>query len=140
MPHRRLPRWLFRHRKPIAFLVFTLGAVGIGVWLILLTGRVNRVEATRVATIQARYSACVSSIPILRQINAAFAGGRDFARAQLLNAEAMHRIAEPGSEVYRQQTVNIARTRAAIRRGGRVTLPVPTRKVCEQRRDAELSR
>ena len=102
--------------------------------LVVINGNANRSEAI----IQAQYNSCVMAIPFLKKFNVAMEGAETVADVLLTNAEAMHAITEPGTPVYRQQEINIARLRRAIDSGSGVRIPVPTRKVCEQRRDDAL--
>ena len=108
--------------------------VAILVALVVINGNANRSKAI----IEANYSTCVTSIPFLKKFNRAMKGAETVANVLLFNAEAMHDITEPGTEVYRTQTRNIARLRAAINSGSGVRIPVPTEAVCKARRDAAL--
>lgn len=80
-PYRRPFRWTYRNRGRLTFAVAFLGAIAIGYWLIVLTGRVNRAEverqrqeAIRVATAEANYDSCLRSIPFYTKLNEAFVG------------------------------------------------------------------
>lgn len=129
-----LDKWRF------AVVVFAVGAAASLVWLVVLTGRVNRAEATRVATIEANYSSCVTSIPFLHRLNAALRGGRDVAEVLLINFKEMHRVTPPRTNQYLIQTININRLENAIIAATGPELPVPTRADCQRRRDNALNR
>lgn len=62
-------RWVRAHGRRITFAVFAGGVVVIAMWLAVLTGRVNRQEAARIATIESDYNACIMVIPFLKQMN-----------------------------------------------------------------------
>lgn len=72
MPHRRVPRWLFRHRSGVARVVATAGIIAVAYGLIVVQGRVNRIEAARTAEVEAKYDTCVRSRPLLILINDTF--------------------------------------------------------------------
>ncbi len=92
------------------------------------------VAAEKQAGIQADYRACLVSIPQLTQVNRFVRGVQDLHVALLQNATASHRATPPGSALYRQQIVNIARLRRNVTAVLGVSFPVPTRASCEKRR------
>lgn len=137
-PYRRPFRWAHRHRHHIWGFLKLVGGVVVLVVASVALARANRVETARQATADANYAQCLRSIPFVQQVNEFIKGVETVADVLLINSEAMHAITEKGTPVYRQQTINIRRLRAAIVAGSGVRFPVPTEDVCSARREAEL--
>ncbi len=90
--------------------------------------------AERQAGIQADYRACLVSIPQLTKVNRFVHGVQALHLTLLTNALATHAATAPGSALYRQQIVNIARLRRTVTAVSGVAFPVPTKASCEKRR------
>lgn len=140
----RTVRWAWVRRRSITFAAFWVGGLIALVWLVILTGRVNRAEAERAAskaaTINANYASCIRSIPFAKQINGFVAGAETVAYVLLANQISTHEATRPGTEVYRAQVVNIQRLQRAIASGTGVRMPVSTPADCAERRDQALAR
>lgn len=134
---KRIPRLARSHPFQTVFLV---GATAIAIWSGVLTARVfateerqRSQEAARTAAIQATYTACIRSIPFLTKFNKAVAGAEEWGRIQLLNGRQLLEAVEPGL-LRRQLIVNLERQRDALDDSRGLRVPVPTKKVCAERR------
>lgn len=119
-------------------LSYVLGGV-VAFYGIRLAGDVSASKAARKAEIGSRYTQCVQSIPVLTRLNRFFAAQQFLSMIQLQNAIDMHKIATPGTAVYRQQAINLTRLRAAVKDASGIRLPKMTVAICGARRDAELA-
>ncbi len=125
--------------------VFGFAIIATVVGLYFVNGRTSRTLAAQAATaaaakaerkagIQADYRACIVSIPQLTKVNGFVHGVQVLHRTLLENAVANHAATPPGSALYRQQVINIARLRKTVTAVSGVAFPVPTRRSCEKRR------
>lgn len=87
----------------------------------------------------AAYKACLVSIPALNRVNRFVDGVKDLHVALLENAVANHKATPPGTDVYRQQVVNIARLARTVDAVNGVRFPVPTKAECADRKKRLLA-
>ncbi len=113
------------------------GLAFVVVWLYVVNGRTVKEQAIRKATAQANYARCLAGIPVRRKINDEFKAAEIVGTVILMNTAALLATYSPGTPLYAQQVINVARLKEALSRGG-VRLPVNTRASCAADRDRSL--
>ncbi len=139
----RLRDWLDDWRVWVAVAYFGLAALVVSLYFV--NSRTSRTLAIQAATaaqvrvektaqVNADYRACIVSIPQLKRVNQFVHGVQELHLTLLENSVANHKATPPGSALYRQQVVNIARLRRTVHSVSGVSFPVPTLKDCETQR------
>jgi hypothetical protein len=96
-------------------------------------------HADLVASAEAQYTQCVKSIPTLRNINAFINGVEEVHQILLVNSIAAHKATPPGSALYQQQIMNIARLRDAFATAKNVHFTIASKAKCLATKEKEES-
>ncbi len=144
----RVRDWLDDWKVWVAVAYFALAAMVVALYFI--NARTTRtlsnqaaaaaqVAAEKQAVTQSDYRACIASIPQLAQVNQFVHGVQLLHRSLLANSKATHAVTEPGTPLYRQQIVNIARLRVSVAAVNGILFPAPTAAECRTVRDKALN-